>query len=313
MSEPIYYLVVNGRRKGPFPIDELQVEGLDRDSLVWCRGLDDWRRADLVPALQELVAILPPPLPADLAAETGVSNKTEERSQEGSYSPSTITAVARWCTCLLAAALTLPLFSGLFFILAAMYWSPSVRRGLVTYSDMEGLELLCQLSLGLGAVSLVAAFVLFGLLLYMMWSAIQDGHARTTPDKAVGFLFIPFYNIYWVFIAVNGLAYDLNKYIRRHRAGMDAEPAPIHLSLLFCVLFACTVVPYVGFITFFPMILIWLFLVPRLKNCVVTILQVRQAVEGSSLPMVADAEETGLPLGAGDIGANTSFQVAARG
>src|SRR5215472_4189380 len=39
-------------------------------------------------------------------------------------------------------------------------------------------------------------------LIYQMWQSIQDGHARTTPGKAVGFLFIPFFNLYWMFQAV---------------------------------------------------------------------------------------------------------------
>ena len=59
-----YYLVMDGRRKGPFALDELEAQGLERDSLVWCLGLADWSPADQVPALHDLVATLPPPVPA---------------------------------------------------------------------------------------------------------------------------------------------------------------------------------------------------------------------------------------------------------
>jgi hypothetical protein len=58
-------------------------------------------------------------------------------------------------------------------------------------------------------------------LIYKAWAAIQDGHARTSPGKAVGFLFIPFFNVYWMFQAYWGLAKDYNAYVDRH-----ATPAP---------------------------------------------------------------------------------------
>jgi len=45
------------------------------------------------------------------------------------------------------------------------------------------------------------------------WGYIQDDHPRTTPGRAIGFLFIPFYNIYWIFQVIKGFAEDYNKYI----------------------------------------------------------------------------------------------------
>src|SRR5262249_23100456 len=92
-------------------------------------------------------------------------------------------------------------------------------------------------------------------------------------------LFIPFFNLYWVFVAVRGLTLDLNSYVRRHRAGMDAEPAPTGLALVFCILVACTAVPYIGLLAFVPMAVVLSVLLTRLKNCVVALVQVRQGVD----------------------------------
>ena len=53
--------------------------------------------------------------------------------------------------------------------------------------------------------------VVFGLrILHKLWSLIPNHKARTTPGKAVGFLFIPFFNLYWTFVAIYGLAKALN-------------------------------------------------------------------------------------------------------
>ena len=52
---------------------------------------------------------------------------------------------------------------------------------------------------------------LFGcLILHKLWSLIPAHKAKTTPDKAVGFLFVPFFNFYWNFVAIHGLAKALN-------------------------------------------------------------------------------------------------------
>ena len=48
--------------------------------------------------------------------------------------------------------------------------------------------------------------------LYRCWAVLQGSTARTSPGKAVGYMFIPFYNIYWIFIAYRGLAEDANSF-----------------------------------------------------------------------------------------------------
>ena len=48
--------------------------------------------------------------------------------------------------------------------------------------------------------------------LYRCWDVLQGSTARTTPGSAIGRLFIPFYNIYWIFVAYKGLAEDANRF-----------------------------------------------------------------------------------------------------
>lgn len=51
----------------------------------------------------------------------------------------------------------------------------------------------------------LASLVFFYILIYQYWCLIPPENAETTPGKAVGFLFIPFYSLYWGFIAIWGL------------------------------------------------------------------------------------------------------------
>jgi len=70
--------------------------------------------------------------------------------------------------------------------------------------------------------------------LYKAWASIQDGQTPVSPGKAVGFLFIPFYNFYWIFRAVWGLAREFNKYLGRH--SLSIPRLPEGLFLVPCVL-----------------------------------------------------------------------------
>jgi hypothetical protein len=58
--------------------------------------------------------------------------------------------------------------------------------------------------------------ILFLILLFKAWSLIQDVETRTTPGKAIGFLFIPLFSLYWAFVALPGFVSEFNAYVDRH-------------------------------------------------------------------------------------------------
>ncbi len=53
--------------------------------------------------------------------------------------------------------------------------------------------------------------VMWLVLLYKMWASIPRQSARTSPGLAVGLLFVPVYNLAWVFTAYYGFAADYNQ------------------------------------------------------------------------------------------------------
>ena len=83
--------------------------------------------------------------------------------------------------------------------------------------------------------------------IYRIWDAIQDGYARTTPGKAVGFSFIPFFNCYWIFQVYWGFARDYNAFVDRH--GISAQKLPEGLFLAFPIVGLAGVVPIFGILT----------------------------------------------------------------
>jgi hypothetical protein len=109
-----------------------------------------------------------------------------------------------------------------------------------------GASSMMMLAVALLWVPAVAFFVL----LYKAWAAIQDPQVRTTPGKAVGFMLIPFFNIYWMFMAIWGWAQDYNGYTTRH--GIGGEKMSEGLFLAYVV--SALIFPPVAFILMFMVV-----------------------------------------------------------
>lgn len=70
------------------------------------------------------------------------------------------------------------------------------------------------------AFPLVVLSLIFECILhYKCWEVLQPNQRRTTPGKAVGFQFIPFYNFYWVFVCYRGLQIDLGNAANKPNEG----------------------------------------------------------------------------------------------
>jgi predicted Zn finger-like uncharacterized protein len=84
-------------------------------------------------------------------------------------------------------------------------------------------------------VFLVCSVVIELMLFYRMWAAIQDGQATISPAKAIGFLFIPVFNIYWALCMVTGFVEDYNAFIR-HRS-VKTKDLSFVLFLIYAFMF----------------------------------------------------------------------------
>ena len=107
-------------------------------------------------------------------------------------------------------------------------------------NDVEAVFILPQI-----IVIFIFIAAVFLIHIYKIWSAIQDGHARTGPGRAVFLMFIPFFNLYWMFQAVYGFAKDYNALIERY--GLYLPHLPLTLYLNVCIVNICCVAVNVHF------------------------------------------------------------------
>jgi predicted Zn finger-like uncharacterized protein len=84
-------------------------------------------------------------------------------------------------------------------------------------------------------IFLVCSVLIELALFYKMWAAIQDDRASVSPAKAVGFLFIPVFNIYWALLMVTGFAEDYNAFIQRR--SIKAKDLSFALFLIYAFMF----------------------------------------------------------------------------
>lgn len=81
--------------------------------------------------------------------------------------------------------------------------------------------------------SLVLTVVFSCMLLYKCWTVVANDTSPVSPTKAVGFLFIPFFNLYWMFVAFPKLSLLLND----HASALRTEkPTNYGLGMALAVL-----------------------------------------------------------------------------
>jgi|GEM_PF-2442680 len=113
----------------------------------------------------------------------------------------------------------------------------------------ERSELLPVAFLAVGGMLLVTlvAVVLVPILFYKIWKNLPPDHRRMSPGQAVGFLFIPFFNLYWIFQVLAGFARDYNRLLQR----LDLARPPLSAGwmIIYCIL-----VLLLGGLSFIPMV-----------------------------------------------------------
>lgn len=75
-------------------------------------------------------------------------------------------------------------------------------------------------------------------LLARMWRTIQDGQTTVTVRRAIGFLFIPFFNVYWIFRAWGSFPGEYNRYVDRYDLPVAPLPGKIFVAYPILLLLA---------------------------------------------------------------------------
>lgn len=114
---------------------------------------------------------------------------------------------------------------------------------------------------------LIPTTILYCMWLYQSWKAVPPEFRSATPGQAVGFLFIPLFNLYWVFRAVPGLS----RSTLRATASVAPEEASGGGYGMGIAAAVVSIIPYVNMLSWI-FFLIWVILANTEKNRMLRVL-----------------------------------------
>ncbi len=249
---------------GPYTGEQLvqyaQEGSITAETMVWADGMPEWAPASQVPGLIP-AAVAPaattstawaPPgsrlaagsgAGANRSSALGLSSSHAAQAPVGGEYPFVPvkksnfrlwlgTFIGGFIFTIIGMVLIIPaLFMGM--AAAAASSSGAASGGEVAGAASLGGGMVIALMLGI--IASIFSWILFYIYIYRAWVCLQLGAPRTTPGKAVGFLFIPFFNIYWFFVAINGLPKDWNRIVSSYEDLKAAPKLSETTFLLFCI------------------------------------------------------------------------------
>ena len=148
---------------------------------------------------------------------------------------------------MLIAALTCGVVGGVSLIYMEFVYFPA-NIGNIDWQEYESFQINAVILFVIGGLALITAFIMQLVLLYRNWKVITNAEGLSAdPGQAVGFMFIPLFNLYWQFIAHWKLSEGQEKFLQQ--AGISSSKVPNKgIAMAFCV---CNCIPYVSVLSSF--------------------------------------------------------------
>jgi hypothetical protein len=120
----------------------------------------------------------------------------------------------------------------------------------------------------LGGIGLIAAAVLFVIIVYKCWELVQHDGVRGDADKMVAFGFIPGWNLYWYFPLFRGLASEFNAKFDRDNIMAERFNLDLPTWMIICaygsgVTFGLSAVAFV---------VLWIIYTNKIKNAAIAVI-----------------------------------------
>ncbi len=172
-----YFISDGVNQNGPYPVAELLQHGLRANSLVWAEGMSEWKRADQVDELANLLrdqpatapaVPQPPPARPQAVQPIGYHSAYQQISPQGYAQPlpqgmAITSMVLGICSLVFLLAYCIGIVPGILAVIFGHMALGRIRIGAEQGKSMALAGLICgYISLGLTALFVIAA-VLFGI------------------------------------------------------------------------------------------------------------------------------------------------------
>jgi len=120
----------------------------------------------------------------------------------------------------------------------------------------------------LGGIGLIAAAVLFVIIVYKSWKLVQHEGVRGSADDMVSRCFIPGWNLYWIFPALRGLAKEFNAKFDRDTIMAEKINLDLPTWMIICV-FGSSITFGVSAIA---ALVLWIIYTNKIKNSAIAVI-----------------------------------------
>lgn len=77
------YFYSDGKEKqGPFFFEELKNENINKETLIWFEGIEDWIPAKEIKELEEILQLIPPPITANKTETNSENNESKKKTED---------------------------------------------------------------------------------------------------------------------------------------------------------------------------------------------------------------------------------------
>ncbi|MEO0018842.1 MAG: domain 2 [Verrucomicrobiota bacterium] len=257
-----WHLLQQGQQYGPYTGDQLvefAKEGrVVRESMLWAEGMADWVPASQIEGLFPPAPVAAAPARATPGARMAgrpapvVGRSASASVYQAALGAHQVAALGGNYPPVGGKAASFGLLGGLLGGGVALLGVVGVLAagGAIKSGSLEQAQLVLLLVLLIfGGGGILMAVVLQAIYLARLWSCLRYGRPRTTPGKAVGFLLLRFFNLYWIFVAFLGLAQDWNRITREF---VDLQWLPRMSEGIFLAFCIGVFVPPLAFVMWFP-------------------------------------------------------------
>lgn len=210
------YFILDERNQhiGPFSVDQLKSKKINRTTKVWCEGMQNWSNAETVEELKNLFITPSPPNFPPPPLHTINSSNDFYSANSGNFT-------------------TNPVYDEYFNV------NNLNSQDLERYKKHLFFD---TFSIGIG---ILLHFLTFGIFTTIFCGLKHSKFPKIKSDdfsggKAIGYLFIPFFNFYWLFVFWRHLAKRINLQFKLRN---EQPPVSLGLATTVCIL---TFIPYVG-------------------------------------------------------------------
>lgn len=224
-----YYYSDGEKQFGPVSLEELKEKDITRETLVWHQDLSVWVEAQSLEEFNDYFATKPPPLPKQEPPKPPPLPKDEKKNEPvygyGSYRPPYEKSVV---DTLKTYMIVIAIFLGIGMLFSRIGYYYSINESW----DIDEAGAIVQLL----SIPIIIVYVIYLMMfIYKKWKhllSLEEGYIDdVTPGKAVGFMFIPFYNFYWIFVVFVRFSKRLNAVYHNKKGIYDRIPVGLSVAL----------------------------------------------------------------------------------